>query len=59
MSSKAKIAYGRIDSRGYALIPKAIREAVGLKPNALYDLSIDDQNRLVVAAVSDRTEAKA
>ncbi len=48
MNAPAKIERGRMTSKGQVLIPKAAREAAGLKPNAPYKLRVNEQNQVVI-----------
>lgn len=48
MNAPAKIETGRMTSKGQVLIPKAARDAVGLRPNAPYKLQVNDQNQVVI-----------
>lgn len=48
MNAPAKIETGRMTSKGQVLIPKAAREAVGLKPNAPYKLRVNEQKQVVI-----------
>jgi antitoxin PrlF len=49
MNAHTKIETGRMTSKGQVLIPKSVRDAVGLKPNAPYKVMVNDQNQAVVA----------
>ena len=51
MNAPFKPESGRMTSKGQILIPKALRDAVGLKPNQPYKVSINDQNQVVIAAI--------
>jgi antitoxin PrlF len=51
MNANTKIDTGRMTSKGQVLIPKAVREAVGLKPNAPYKVMVNDQNQAVIAPI--------
>jgi antitoxin PrlF len=51
MNAYTKIDTGRMTSKGQVLIPKAVREAVGLKPNAPYKVMVNDQNQAVIAPI--------
>lgn len=51
MNTHAKIETGRMTSKGQVLIPKAIREAIGLAPNAPYKVSVNDQGQAVIAPI--------
>jgi antitoxin PrlF len=48
MNAPSKIERGRMTSKGQVLIPKAAREAAGLKPNAPYKLRVNEQNQIVI-----------
>jgi antitoxin PrlF len=49
MNAQSKIETGRMTSKGQVLIPKAVRDAIGLAPNAPYKVMINDQNQAVIA----------
>lgn len=49
MNALFKPETGRMTSKGQVLIPKAAREAAGLKPNAPYKVTVNDQNQVVIA----------
>lgn len=51
MNSHAKFDTGKMTSKGQVLIPKAVRDAVGLRPNAPYKVMVNDQNQAVVAPI--------
>ena len=38
-------------SKGQVLIPKAARDAVGLKPNGTYKLAVNDRNQVVIEPI--------
>ncbi len=48
MNAPSKIETGRMTSKGQVLIPKAARDAVGLKPNGPYKVVVNDQNEVVI-----------
>lgn len=48
MNAPSKIETGRMTSKGQILIPKAAREAAGLKPNAPYKLRVNEQNQVII-----------
>ena len=48
MNVPAKIETGRMTSKGQVLIPKAARDAAGLKPNAPYKLRVNEHNQVVI-----------
>jgi antitoxin PrlF len=56
MHAQTKIETGRMTSKGQVLIPKAVRDAVGLKPNAPYKVTVNDQNQAVVAPLGYGSE---
>ena len=51
MNAHAKIETGRMTSTGQVLIPKAVRDAVGLKPNDPYKVKVNDENQVVIERV--------
>ena len=51
MNAHTKIETGRMTSKGQVLIPKAVREAIGLAPNAPYKISVNDQSQAVVSPI--------
>jgi len=51
MNAHTKIETGRMTSKGQVLIPKAVRDAVGLKPNEPYKVSVNDENKVVIEAL--------
>jgi antitoxin PrlF len=51
MNAQSKIETGRMTSKGQVLIPKAVRDAIGLAPNAPYKVMINDQNQAVIAPI--------
>lgn len=51
MNAPFKPETGRMTSKGQVLIPKAAREAAGLKPNGSYKVSVNDQNEVVIAPI--------
>lgn len=59
MSAHSKVETGRMTSKGQVLIPKAVRDAIGLMPNALYKVMINDQNQAVVTPIGDGAEDAA
>ena len=56
MNAPAKFETGRMTSKGQVLIPKAARDAAGLRPNAPYKLSINEQNQVVIAPLGHGPE---
>lgn len=48
MNAPVKVERGRMTSKGQVLIPKAAREAAGLKPNAPYKLRVNEQNQIII-----------
>ncbi len=48
MNLPVKFETGKMTSKGQVLIPKAAREAAGLKPNAPYKLCVNAQNQVVI-----------
>lgn len=51
MNAQTKIETGRMTSKGQVLIPKAVRDAVGLKPHAPYKVSVNAENKVVIEAL--------
>lgn len=51
MNAPTKFETGRMTSKGQVLIPKAVREAIGLAPNAPYKISVNDQSQAVIAPI--------
>lgn len=51
MNALTKIETGRMTSKGQVLIPKAVRDAAGLKPNEPYKVSVNDENKVVIEAL--------
>lgn len=56
MNAPFKPETGRMTSKGQVLIPKALREAAGLKPNAPYKLSVNERNQVVIAPLGNGPE---
>jgi antitoxin PrlF len=51
MNAHSKIDIGKMTSKGQVLIPKAARDAAGLKPNGSYKLAVNDQKQVVIEAI--------
>jgi antitoxin PrlF len=51
MNAHTKFDTGRMTSKGQVLIPKAAREAAGLKPNAPYKVMVNEQNQVVITPI--------
>jgi antitoxin PrlF len=51
MNAHTKFETGRMTSKGQVLIPKAVREAIGLAPNAPYKISVNGANRAEISPV--------
>jgi antitoxin PrlF len=51
MNAHTKIETGRMTSKGQVLIPKALRDAIGLAPNAPYKVVVNDQKQAVVSPI--------
>ena len=51
MNAPFKPETGRLTSKGQVLIPKAAREAAGLKPNAPCNVAVNDLNQVVITPV--------
>jgi AbrB family looped-hinge helix DNA binding protein len=56
MNAQSKIDTGRMTSKGQVLIPKAMRDAVGLAPGKPYKVMIDDAGRLTIAPLGNGPE---
>jgi antitoxin PrlF len=48
VDAQVKIETGRLTSKGQVLIPKAAREASGLKPNGPCKIVVNDQRQVVI-----------
>ncbi len=51
MNAPTKFDTGRMTSKGQVLLTKAVREAIGLMPNAPYKVIVNDQKQAVIAPV--------
>lgn len=51
MNAQTKIEVGRMTSKGQVLIPKAVRDVIGLAPNDSYKVMVNDQNQAVIAPI--------
>ena len=51
MNAPFKPETGRMTSKGQVLIPKAVRDAVGLKPNGTYKVAVNEQNQVVISPI--------
>lgn len=49
MNAHTKIETGRMTSKGQILLPKAVRDAIGLAPNAPYKVTVNDKQQAVVS----------
>jgi antitoxin PrlF len=49
MNAHAKFDTGRLTSKGQVLIPKAAREAAGLKPNGPCKIVVNEHNQVVIS----------
>lgn len=59
MNAHAKIeheALVNMTSKGQVLIPKAARDAVGLKPNSPCKVAVNEQNQIVITPLGYGTE---
>ena len=52
MNAPFKPKTGKMTSKGQVLIPKAVREAIGLHPNKAYVVTVNDQKKAVISPVS-------
>jgi antitoxin PrlF len=52
MNANSKVAAGRMTSKGQVLIPKAIRDAVGLVPGGEVRVALNDRGEAVVLPAS-------
>lgn len=51
MNAPFKPETGKMTSKGQVLIPKALRDAAGLKPNAPYKVSINEHLQVIIAPI--------
>ena len=51
MNVPVKFNTGRMTSKGQVLIPKAAREATGLRPNAPYKVFVNEHNQVVILPI--------
>ena len=51
MNAHTKFESGRMTSKGQVLIPKAVRDAIGLAPNAPYKITINAENKAVISPI--------
>jgi antitoxin PrlF len=51
MNVQTKFETGRMTSKGQVLIPKAVREAIGLAPNAPYKVSVNAANKAEISPI--------
>lgn len=51
MNAPTKFETGRMTSKGQVLIPKAVREAIGLAPNAPYKVSVNAANKAEISPI--------
>jgi len=51
MNAHSKVETGRMTSKGQVLIPKAVREAIGLHPNKPYKVTVNEHNQAVIAPI--------
>ncbi|MEJ7925262.1 AbrB/MazE/SpoVT family DNA-binding domain-containing protein [Sphingobium sp. AN641] len=49
MNAQSKVETGTMTSKGQILIPKAMRDAVGLKPGWPYKVTVNAEGQVVVA----------
>ncbi len=56
MNAHTKFETGRMTSKGQVLIPKAVREAIGLAPNAPYKVMINGANKAEISPIGDGAE---
>lgn len=61
MNAHSKVETGKVTSKGQILIPKAVRDAIGLKPNAPYKITVNAENQAVISPIGygpDDAEAR-
>ena len=51
MNAPFKPETGKMTSKGQVLIPKALRDAAGLKPNAPYKVSINERHQVIITPI--------
>jgi AbrB family looped-hinge helix DNA binding protein len=51
MNAHSKIETGRMTSKGQVLLPKAVREAIGLHPNKPYKVTVNEHNEAVISPI--------
>ena len=56
MNAHTKVETGTMTSKGQVLIPKAIREAVGLVPGGPVKVMLNEQGQAVVTPIGDGPE---
>ena len=59
MNAHTKFETGRMTSKGQVLIPKAVREAIGLAPNAPYKVSVNAANKAEISPIGFDLEDSA
>lgn len=59
MNAPGKIETGTMTSKGQILIPKAIRDAAGLKPGQPYKVLVNEAGEVVVAPLGFSPEESA
>jgi antitoxin PrlF len=51
MNAHTKIETGRMTSKGQVLIPKSVRDAIGLAPNAPYKVTVNEHSQAVISPI--------
>lgn len=51
MHAHKKVDTGRMTSKGQVLIPKAVRDAIGLAPNAPYKVIVNAANKAEISPI--------
>ncbi len=51
MNAHTKIETGRMTSKGQVMVPKAIRDAIGLAPNGPYKIAVNAENKAVISPI--------
>jgi antitoxin PrlF len=51
MNAQTKSETGRMTSKGQVLVPKAMRDAIGLAPNAPYKITVNAANKAEISPI--------